>query len=496
MPASSNRLRWVGVFVRPFIALTITFALALPSPAEPAHRLVLPVTGQAIILPTPESSMAVSPSQVKQLSSMLANAASEGLVRPSHPAGPATISTEGGTQLVAAALAYARAVHASQLSDPQFPKNWGLRPATYDPLPSLRDALTNDTLTRWIAALPPTHAGYDGLRKGLARYQAIQAGGGWRPLSAGDDIVFGTRGPRVAELRIRLQIEDPAVPTSGDGFDLALLDAVRRAQRRYGIEPTGNVAAQTRAALDVPVELRIRQILANMERWRWLPRELPDDRVEVNIATAELTVFKGSRPILSMRAVTGRPEDETPLLQSQIHSVVLNPPWTVPASIATEELLPKERAHPGYLKRNDFKLIELADGATRLQQAPGSKSALGRYKFDFDNPYSVYLHDTPSQAAFSRFSRLASHGCVRLEEPAKLADLLLNDFPDWSEDRTETVLAKAETVRVRLAKPIAVFLLYWTAFPGTDGAMNFRADPYSWDTKLIDMLAGSPAPRH
>lgn len=390
--------------------------------------------------------------------------------------------------LVASALAYARAVHAGQLSGSEFPEDWGMRPAFYDPAPAFHDAVAQDALARWIAALPPPYAGYDGLRRGLARYRAIEAAGGWPQIGPGEDLVLGAKNKRVGELRRRLQVEDPDVSGSGDTFDIPLLEAVRRAQRRYGLEPTGNAATLTRAALNVPVSRRISQIIANMERWRWLPQDLPRDRIQVNIAAAVLTVFDGDAPVLSMRAVTGRPGDETPMLQSQIHSIVLNPPWNVPKSIATRELLPKERDHPGYLKRNGFKVIPLADGGTRLQQQAGSQSALGRYKFDFDNPYAVYLHDTPAQGTFTRYNRLASHGCVRLERPAALAELLLRDDPRWSGDGIQAAIAKTDTVRARLPRPMSVYLLYWTAFASANGQISFRDDPYGWDTALVDKV--------
>ncbi len=164
-----------------------------------------------------------------------------------------------------------------------------------------------------------------------------------------------------------------------------------------------------------------------MERWRWLPAELPAHRVQVNIAAAVLTVFDADKPVMSMRAVTGRPGDETPMLSSTIHSIVLNPPWNVPSSIATKELWPKEHAHPGYLKAHGFSVIGTGAGS-RLQQSP-KRSALGKVKFDFANPYGVYLHDTPTQGTFDRNSRLASHGCVRLAHPVALAKLMLQDDP-------------------------------------------------------------------
>jgi L,D-transpeptidase YcbB len=233
--------------------------------------------------------------------------------------------------------------------------------------------------------------------------------------------------------------------------------------------------------------------MANMERWRWLPQELPKDRIQVNIAAAVLTVFDGDTPVASMRAVTGRPGDETPMLSSTIHSIVINPPWNVPTSIATGELWPKEKRNPGYLKRAGFKVIPTGDGGSRLQQAAGTQSALGRFKFDFDNPYSVYLHDTPARAKFASFSRLASHGCVRLEKPAALADLLLKGDPAWGTDAIAAAVEKGDTIRVHLTHPVAVYLLYWTAFASGNGQMNFRGDPYGWDGTLAARIEARSA---
>ncbi len=261
-----------------------------------------------------------------------------------------------------------------------------------------------------------------------------------------------------------------------------------RAQKRFGLKDDGVVDAQTLEALNTPVEERIDQIVANMERWRWLPAELPTDRIQVNIAAAVLTVFKADAPVMSMRAVTGRPGDETPMLQSQIQSIVLNPPWNVPSTIATKELWPKEKAHPGYLKAHDFTVIQTEGGGTRLQQKAGDSSALGRVKFDFPNPYAVYLHDTPSRSGFDRYSRLASHGCVRLQKPRPLAELLLQSDPDWSPEQIQSTIDSGKTVRVQLPQSISVFLFYWTAYVAPDGQVNFRDDPYGWDRELVQKL--------
>jgi len=465
--------------------------------APPANTLALPATGGIVTLSPPppappaRAPVKLSTDQAKQLVAMLQAARSQGISRTIDVADPSTdLNADDSAKLIAAALDYARALHSGQLAAGDFETEWGLRPAAYDPEPSFYDALSRGKLAGWIANLPPPYEGYEGLRRGLARYRTIAAAGGWQPLSFSENLAFGAKSASVAELRARLRIEDPDVGDSASTtFDQPLLEAVRRAQRRYGLNPTGTVASQTRTALNVPVEERIRQILANMERWRWLPQNLPRDRIQVNIAAAVMTVFDGDAPVLSMRAVTGRPGDETPMLQSQIHSIVLNPPWNVPTSIATRELLPKERANPGYLKRNGFKIIKLADGGTRLQQAAGTQSALGRFKFDFDNNFSVYLHDTPTQGTFARYDRLASHGCVRLEKPAALAELLLKDDPTWTPEAIQAAVSKTDTIRVRLPAPVSVYLLYWTAFASADGQMNFRADPYGWDSTLATKIA-------
>lgn len=440
---------------------------ALPAP-------VAPVAPQ-VVLPT------LSAPQAAQLQRMLAERAmTQGLVYAPPPAA----TSAGNDALVRDALDYARAVHSGRLDTADFDANWALRPLPYDPLPAFTAAVASDKLGAWIANLPPPYAGYDGLEKGLAVYRKIAADGGWKSVPAGGDMAVGATGARVTALRERLAVEDKEVAAEGAKFDAGLKAAVQRAQRRYGLNPTGVVSTLTLAALNVPVEARVRQIMANMERWRWLPKELDKNRVQVNIAAAVLTVFEGDSPVMSMKGVTGRPGDETPMLQSAIHSIVINPPWNVPAGIAARELFPKG---PAYLKANGFRVI--GEGPNRrLQQAAGPQSALGRFKFDFDNTFAVYLHDTPAQAGFSRFDRLASHGCVRVEKPAALAERLLRNAPEWSSTEIQAAVADGKTQRVQLPQQVTVYLLYWTAFASANGTMNFRADPYNWDRMLADKI--------
>lgn len=459
---------------------TLLTALAIAAPAVAQVPVTPPAPASTPIpLVQPQRPLpTLTAEQQRQLATLIANdEVAQGLSNK-----PRTdLDRLDAASLVRVALDHAVAVHSGRLMPSDFQRDWGIRPTAFDPLPGFADAVARDRLAAWVRSLPPPYQGYDTLVEGLGRYRRIAAAGGWPTLTVAP--TYGSSGAAVARLRERLAIEDPELTGTGDRFDAALLEAVRRAQRRYGLNPAGQVGAQTLAALNVPVEQRVQQIMANLERWRWLPPTLDRRRVQVNIAAAVLTAFDGDRPIMSMRAVTGRPGNETPMLVSQISSIVINPPWNVPSSIATKELWPKERANPGYLKRNGFRVIETPDGGKRLQQA-SEQSALGQFKFDFPNDFAVYLHDTPARSGFSKFDRLASHGCVRLEKPEDLAKLLMATTPDWQPEAIDAAVAAGKTVRAKMAEPVSVYLLYWSAFAGADGQVGFREDPYGWDGKL------------
>ena len=390
-------------------------------------------------------------------------------------------------RLKAAILAYARAQRGQRLKPSDFLAEWSVRPAPYDPAPEFNAAIASDSLKPWLDSLPPRYQGYQALRKSLATYRTISAGHGWGTVPESDTpLTVGMSDPRVAALRARLAAEDSTVeaaPAQPDVYDPALHAAVQRFQSRTGLKADGEVGPPTVAVLNLPVGQRILQIEANMERWRWLPRQLPDTRIQVNIAAAVLAAYRDGEPVMAMKAVAGKPEDQTPMLHSNISDIVLNPPWHVPDTIAKKEIWPKAHKDKGYLARNQYHVI---DG--RLIQKAGPKSALGRFKFNFPNSFDVYLHDTPAQAAFGRSSRLASHGCVRLEQPKALANLLLEGDGSWTPERVDKTVASEDTVRVPLSQTVPVYILYWTAFVDNSGQTQFRADAYDWDHKLMDLL--------
>jgi len=442
--------------------------LSLRAQAEP----ILPYEAPPASLPTPllpapllpalQPLPTVSDSQASFLRAWLADGARQGMTTGTTR----SYAALSGDALVHAALDRASALRRGRVDIADFLSIWALRPPAFDPLPGFTAAVAQNRLPQWAAGLSPRYAGYEGLRLGLAKYEQIRDAGGWKTLSAKSS---------AAEIRQRLRIEDGSVTANEP-----LAAAIQRAQRRYGLEPTGALGARTLAALNVPVGDRIAAVMANMERWRWLPPELAVDRVQVNIAAAVLTVFEGDRPISSMRAVTGGPGNETPMLVSNIHSIVVNPPWNVPTSIATRELWPKGRAA---LRAQGYTIVTMPDGSERIVQPAGPKSALGRLKFDFDNPFAVYLHDTPSRAKFQSYDRLASHGCIRLEKPVPLAERMVRDDPALA-GQVQTLIDSGKTQRIKLPKQVAVYLLYWTAFASGNGTMNFRDDPYGWDKLL------------
>lgn len=461
-----------------------------PAAAPP----VLPIPPAAQPVPPPPVEIpALTPAQAQVALKVLGAADLHGLQPkdyvPEGVADTGVLTSEQQTALSEGLVRYAHDVRIGRMEPGQFPELWQVRPAAWDPAPDLAQALAENRLQAWIDGLPPRYSGYHALRRGLARYREIAEAGGWKTLPEGPKLELGSQDPRVAALRARLAVEDPLAAAAGPAvFDKPLQEAVRRAQRRYGLRPDGVVGPQTLSYLNQPVGQRVLQIVANMERWRWLPPTMPATRVQVNTGAAIVSLFRDDKPVLSMKAVSGKKGDETPMLTSAIHSVVINPPWNVPTRIANEELWPKEKASPGYLARNGYRVIPVEGGQPRLQQASGDSSALGRFKFDFNNPFAVYLHDTPSKGGFDLYARNASHGCVRLEKPRALADALLEGDETWTAEAIDKQLEGDKTVRARLSAQVPVFILYWTAFAAGDGQMNFRSDPYNWDRELLQRV--------
>jgi len=302
----------------------------------------------------------------------------------------------------------------------------------------------------------------------------------------------GTISRDIVRLRERLGAEgyESAPVNNPAAFDASLERALRRFQVQHDLKETGMVDARVLAALEVSPAERLATIDANLERWRWMPRALEPDRLEVNIAAARLTVFQNGEPALAMRTIVGDPTHHTPMFVAHATGVVINPPWNVPPSIAYKELFPRQARDPGFFRRNEFSLV-----GGSLRQAAGDKSALGRLKIDLDDPYTIYLHDTPERRLFALDDRARSHGCVRLERPLDLTTWLLRG-QGLSRADIETAIAARVTRHISLKVRPTVYLVYWTAAASPDGTVAFHHDVYGWDARLLDALktAGSVVP--
>jgi murein L,D-transpeptidase YcbB/YkuD len=386
-------------------------------------------------------------------------------------------------------------------------------PRDTDPHRLLAKATAAEDIGLYLATLAPDSREYRRLKHALSAYRVLARKGGWQALPGGETLKPGMSDPRVPLLRERLiQLGDLA-PTIVVGeltlfYDDSLVQAVKRFQYRHGLDQDGAVGKQTLAALNVPVEARIAQMLLNLERRRWMAEDRPGSYIFVNLADFELKVVDGERTILDTRVVVGTPYHRTPVFSGEMTYLELNPYWNVPPSIARKEILPKIKQDVSYLAQQNMRVFSGWDGAAseldptainwlavspgsfpyKLRQDPGEGNALGRIKFMFPNRFNVYLHDTPSRALFQRTVRSFSHGCIRVQHPQALAELLLRDDPDWTPERIKAAIASGERRVVTLNNPMPVYITYLTAWVNKDGSVHFRDDIYGRDKRLAQAL--------
>lgn len=365
-------------------------------------------------------------------------------------------------------------------------------------------------VTRSLAGIRPVDAGYGTLVAALARYRQLDERGEWPTIPESPKLRPGVVHPAVAVVRQRLALEGYAAQPEAvrlDAFDPALAAVVAEFQARHGLPIDSAIGPATRKSLAVSAGRRADQVAANLERLRWLPPELPARRIVVNIPSYRLEAFDGGSAALSMRVVVGDELDgkNTPIFADSMQFVEFGPYWNVPAGIAIDEILPKVRANPRYLERNDYEVVagagedppvvrpasltpeDISAGRYRIRQRPGEKNALGHVKFLFPNDFAVYLHDTPSRNLFAANARAASHGCVRVEDPAALARFVLKDQSEWTAERIDEALGAGKRERITLTRPIPVYLVYLTAYVN-EGLVHFRDDIYGHDAAIVRLI--------
>ncbi len=335
-----------------------------------------------------------------------------------------------------------------------------------------------------LVSFNPPQAGYRALREKLAELRASRPPEPAR-IAAGPTLRVGMKDARVPSLRARLSISpDPAAASDELLYDAGVAGAVAAFQRSKGLPSFGQLNAATVDALDSGGPARIQsEIIANMERWRWLPRNTAPDQIEVNIPDYTVKVTRGGVVVHTARVVVGKPDTPTPVFSNRMQFLEVNPYWNVPQSIIKKEMLPRLASDPGYLQRQGYEVTTDRKGQMVVRQPPGNRNALGFIKFMFPNEHAVYLHDTPSRALFSQARRAYSHGCVRVDLPFKFAEIVLGRDNGWTEERVKKLIGTGNRT-IPLPKHIDVHIEYFTAFVDADGQLQLRDDIYGYSRRL------------
>ena len=373
-------------------------------------------------------------------------------------------------------------------------------------LPIIIKQIEQGKITEALNDARPKDRGYVNLRKALIQYKKYQNTGGWPLISNGTTLKPGQKSARITQVRTRLKITgdylgetiQPAL------FDTALEDAVKRFQRRHGLDIDGAVGIGTLAAMNIPVEQKMNQLRVNLERQRWYSDETHDEYIVTDIAGFRVYWIKDNKPIWETKAQVGKTYTQTPMFKSSIQTIEFNPTWTIPPGILEKKVLPGLKKDPDYLQKKGFKLLthqgkevdpSTVDWASiktmpyLVRPPAGPNNALGLVKFLFPNKHFVYLHDTNHRWFFTQARRSFSAGCVRVDKPFDLAEQLLAGQDDWTREKIDDVVASGKTTRVRLKKPIRIVIAYNTALV-IKGDVFFKEDIYKRDIRVLKALNG------
>jgi L,D-transpeptidase YcbB len=382
-----------------------------------------------------------------------------------------------------------------QVDPKSIAQNWHIDPQDEQVDSALARAIRFSAIDKAIASLRPQDPDYVGLRKALDQYQQIVVKGGWKGVPEGKPVKPGERmePARVAALAQRLAIEGYPVPTDSANagvYSQALAGAVANFQAHHAIAVDSMLGKETVDALNQSAPYRAAQIAANLERLRWLPRTLGQRYIHVNVPAFKLEAYDKGQKALDMKVIVGQDfEDKaTPVFSDVMETVVFRPYWNVTPDIAAKEIFPKIDANPGYLAANNYELYQ-EGGQTRVRQKPGDKNALGYVKFLFPNDFNIYLHDTPNHELFEKDVRAFSHGCIRVEKPADLAQWVLG----WDAGRVDAAMKGSDNNSVKVPQKIPVFITYGTAYV-TNDQLFFGNDLYGRDDKLVAQLLRGALP--
>ena len=381
-------------------------------------------------------------------------------------------------------------------------RDWDLNRNKVDINATLKGGMEGDSLAQALESVKQKHVIYQSLKMALAKLDNFPKDT-VKTMVFTEKIVRGDTSNILPGIKRRLMLwKDLATTdTITKIYDKKTWKAVKNFQRRHGLAADGVIGKSTVDALNFSVTRRKQQIIANLERWRWYPRDFGDHYIIINIPGYYLRVIKGKDTIERKRIVVGKSERKTPILSSTFNNIVFNPTWTVPPTIIREDLVPDATSNRSYFANRNITIYNskgvVVDPqkwnpknprAYRYVQAPGYHNSLGVVKFNFPNHYTVYLHDTNHRDYFSKNYRSLSSGCVRVEDPLPLAQYMLNDSVRWSRARIDTLVSTRKTTTINLKQKIRLHQLYWTAWIEKNGDLEFRPDIYNLDEDLYQKL--------
>jgi murein L,D-transpeptidase YcbB/YkuD len=416
-------------------------------------------------------------------------------------------------RLTMALLAFGRDVAGGRTNPSALDPLWKPRRELPDLAATLNRAAGGD-LKAWIDTVRPQHPEYAALQQALINLQAQREKGGWPIVSAGT-FAMDRSTPAVMTLRQRLtaggHLTGAAASNTSPVYTKEDAAGVRSFQELHALKGTGVADAATLAAMNVPLDDRIRQLASNLERWRWMPDDFGSRHLMVNIPYYHLIARENGKPVTDIRVVVGKPgQNKTPVFSSEMNTVVFSPYWNIPDSIVEGETAPAVARDPAYLAKNNIEILDVSrSGATPVdhervdwddadqlkhlafRQRPGPGNALGHVKFLFPNEFDVYLHDTPADALFARPGRAFSHGWVRVEEPEALARYVLRGDSEWDDTKILEAMHAGVEKHVKLKENIPVHIVYFTAWVDESGGLHFQPDVYGYDAKQAAQIPGN-----
>lgn len=354
----------------------------------------------------------------------------------------------------------------------------------------LLDSLINNKGTN-LQEWEPVNKQYSKTREKLVQLYNVEKNGGWGKVNLGNKKVYkvGDSSVVVRQIKKRL-LAYGDLPTTDTSmlYNSIMENAVKKVQQQFGIKDDGVVGSATVERLNVPVEERIEQVMVNMERMRWMPEEPEGNYIRVNIPEFTMYVYENNNIEFTINVVVGKEANKTQVFSDVLEYVVFSPYWNIPRSIIKNEILPAIRKNSNYLQRNNMEQTGYSNGLPVIRQKPGGNNSLGRVKFIFPNNFNIYFHDTPAKSLFSNTNRAFSHGCIRVEEPVKLAKYLLRDPSQWTDEAVYTAMHSEKEKWVKINDPLPVRITYFTAWVDGNGVLNFRDDIYGHDTTMKKRL--------